>query len=385
MSYQKDPRPFFNIPLPQRYPGSTHFLFIKIILVAMVFGFFSGWVGSLVLETYFFPREQTLSFLPPLFSRESLSKEQPLPSISLLAAERRQVNWYYRSQKRTLPGGGKDLWYVPSTPEGKGVVLTSDGWIFVVGDVGKNLSPNEILISLFDGKKFESEKILYDSFLNLSFIKIPADNLSVAQFGELEKDNEMLYRILPDHSFEEYRASGMTRKDASSIILSSDKLQYFLSASGSLNASDIGSSFLNQEGEVIGVFYGEQEGKLVILPTLFLKGAISRLLQEEKITNVSFRFSYLPLEEISLSKNETNLSRGVLLVNSPEKPLAKSVLGKSVSEGDILVSIENISPSSKIPVEYLLRSFGKKTGDELKLKIFSKQFQEMKEIMLKFP
>lgn len=390
MSYQKDPRPFFNIPLPQRYPGMPHFLFIKIILVAVIFGFLSGWVGSLVLETYFFPKTTTNSFFPPIFSRESVEKEQSSASISLLVAERKQIDWYYRSQKKALPGEEKEFWYIPNASQGKGVVLTSDGWVFVVGDIGKERVPQEILISFFDGKIFEAEKILYDPFFDISFIKIPAQNLSVAQFAPFEKEDENIYRILSNHFLKEYRTNGMIRKDDSVAFLSSDRLQYFLSATDEIDSSDIGSSFFNNDGEIVGILYGEKAGNILILPTFFLENAISQILQEEKITHRSFNFSYLPLEEIFISplsgvRNDQNLSQGFLLVNSPEKPLFKSIFGKNIAEGDILVSIENIVPSSKFPVEYLLRSFNKKTGDELKVKIFSKQSKEMQEIRVRFP
>lgn len=384
MSYQKDPRPFFQTPLPQRYPGAQHFLFVKIILIATIFGFFAGSVGVLTLETYFLPQRQTYSFLP-IFSRtnEIPSQGQSFQGISFLAAERKEVNWYYGSQKKILPGRD-NLWYISGNPQGEGIILTSDGWIIVAGDVGKNVAPKDILISLFDGKIFEAEKILFDSFLQISFIKIPADNLSVVQFGKLKEENEILYRILSNHSFEEYRVTGMVRKENTEIILSADKLHYFLSASGEVQSSEIGSSLLNKDGEIVGILHDRKDGKIFILPSIFLEGAISTILQNEKISKVSFGFSYLPLEEIFFSSREFP-RQGILLVDSPENSLVKSFFGKNLREGDILVSIDDITLSPKNPVEYVLRSLRKKTGDEIKIKVRVSGSQELEEIKVRFP
>jgi serine protease Do len=76
-----------------------------------------------------------------------------------------------------------------SRGSGSGVIISSDGYIVTNNHVVENATPNGIKVKTVDKKQYQGKLVGRDPLTDLAIIKIEAENLPVAHFGNIENVN----------------------------------------------------------------------------------------------------------------------------------------------------------------------------------------------------
>lgn len=349
MSYVKDPKPFFNTPLPQKHK-QDNFGVLRVVLVAVLFGFAAGFVGSQVYGTYVFPayEGQILRDQPVIQPQVTIVTEDALGMIPLVAFEKKQATIYPATTER---------FFRPESAVGRATVLTSDGWLFTTSDV---LGAKQNFRAVgHDGQVYEILEVVRDQLAGVSFFKVDADNLSVVgfkDFGGLH-EHDRAYVADLGNVLKEYSITAKdSRPGATGADSSSDTLEHRIVLEPAISDSvPLGSPVFSQDGEVLAIVTKNADGRLEGLALEFLEGSIRQLLRDGEVLAADYGFSYVNLAQAQPAGEEDLPQQGALLLNTPKNPLARSALAGALEEGDIIVSINGQRVFSPYPLEYLLR------------------------------
>ncbi len=148
-----------------------------------------------------------------------------------------------------------------ATGTGTGVVITENGYIVTNAHViydseyGAGLADN-ISVILKDNKTYDAEVIGYDMDCDIAVLKINADNLTAAEFGNSDnlRLGESVIAIGNPLGFELMdtvtggMVSGLNRN-----ITINDKAMTLIQTDAAINSGNSGGPLINQYGQVIGI------------------------------------------------------------------------------------------------------------------------------------
>ncbi|MDE5854243.1 MAG: trypsin-like peptidase domain-containing protein, partial [Ruminococcus sp.] len=148
-----------------------------------------------------------------------------------------------------------------SVGTGTGVIITDNGYIVTNAHViydsqyGAGLA-SDISVLLNDDKSYDAEVIGYDTDCDLAVLKINAENLNAAEFGDSEnlKLGESVIAIGNPLGFELMNTvtsgivSGLNRN-----ITINDKSMNLIQTDAAINSGNSGGPLINKYGQVIGI------------------------------------------------------------------------------------------------------------------------------------
>lgn len=148
-----------------------------------------------------------------------------------------------------------------SVGTGTGVIITDNGYIVTNAHViydsqyGAGLA-SDISVLLNDDKSYDAEVIGYDTDCDLAVLKINAENLDAAEFGDSEnlKLGESVIAIGNPLGFELMNTvtsgivSGLNRN-----ITINDKSMNLIQTDAAINSGNSGGPLINKYGQVIGI------------------------------------------------------------------------------------------------------------------------------------
>ncbi|MBR6384696.1 MAG: trypsin-like peptidase domain-containing protein [Ruminococcus sp.] len=154
---------------------------------------------------------------------------------------------------------------MPSTSEatgtGTGVVITENGYVVTNAHViydseyGAGLA-DSISVLLKDDKSYDAEVVGYDTDCDLAVLKIDADDLTAAEFGNSEdlKLGESVIAIGNPLGFElmDTVTGGMVSGLNRSITIN-DKAMTLIQTDAAINSGNSGGPLINKYGQVIGI------------------------------------------------------------------------------------------------------------------------------------
>lgn len=251
--------------------------FINLVL-AIIFGFVAGFLGNLVSQSwevidhdYSAGQEEEV-----LVIKDSSQSDHPDLIEHLVEQNRAATVSLYQGTQRL----------------GTGLILTNDGWVVTLSAV--SVQSNSSIITK-DKKSYTPEKIISDSFSDFTFVKINAQNLSVAEFADpdgLKLGSELLaYYCSP------------TQKDVVSIthlvnstyqageLKTTQKYSANYLIDQSLSNDYLASPLLDLNGKIIGLYV--QEDKVV--PASIINNLLSQVIKEGSITHSTLGISYYDL------------------------------------------------------------------------------------------
>lgn len=145
----------------------------------------------------------------------------------------------------------------PLTPysQGSGIIMSSDGYIITNAHVIKDASL-AILVRLSDGTEYDATVVGGDTKSDLAVIKIDAEDLQAAQFGDsdaLELGEEVVALGTPagmEGSVTAGIVSGLDRQ----IKVNSDNIEMScIQITAAINPGNSGGALVNMWGQVVGV------------------------------------------------------------------------------------------------------------------------------------
>lgn len=258
-------------------------------------------------------------------------------------------------------GGGIDI---PSEGKGSGVIISSDGYIVTNNHVVNGA--DEINIKTSDDRKFVAQKIGVDPSTDLALLKIDANNLTPAEFGNSDavKVGEWVLAVGNPFDLEFTVTSGIVSakgRNKLNIIKDAKPIEEFIQTDAAVNPGNPGGALVDVQGRLIGIntaIYspnGSFAGYSFAIPVNLMQ----RVMKEIKENGSLERVGSLGLEvheiDATLAKEQNLPSNKGLLISSVQEgsiadyaglipdDIILSVDGKEVNSFDQLISLRDDS------------------------------------------
>lgn len=134
---------------------------------------------------------------------------------------------------------------------GSGVIASSDGYILTNAHVVQHAS--EIIVQLFDQRELQATLVGADSHSDIAVLKIDADQLPAARFGNSDELNvgQWVLAIGAPFGLEQTATQGIV--SAVSRNLPNDNYVPFIQTDVAVNPGNSGGPLFNLKGEVVGI------------------------------------------------------------------------------------------------------------------------------------
>lgn len=174
---------------------------------------------------------------------------------------------------------------------GSGVIFDQRGYIVTNNHVVTGAS--QLMVNLSDGRKIAAKLVGTDERTDLAVLKIAADNLTVAQFGDSDKlkVGELAVAIGNPLGEDYYGSVTAGIISATRRTVSVGEQQYIdlLQTDAAINPGNSGGALVNGEGKVVGInsvkISGNQvEGMGFAIPSNTVKRVITDLVNNGKVS-----------------------------------------------------------------------------------------------------
>ncbi|MDO8241197.1 MAG: S1C family serine protease [Candidatus Moranbacteria bacterium] len=368
------------------------------ILVLMVF----GGLGGIIADRYFFPYLSTTKFFSQyeflkkgseditIINRTEQLTVKEETSISKIA------NQVSSSVVNIVSYTNKDAKNVTAkkavaSKNGTGVIVTGDGMILTYASA-INLADSKYQVMTYDGAVYEASLLGVDSYSNLAFLKVNANNLSAASFADSNsiKAGEKVITIA--NSFGSYAnryAAGLISDFnpeynlAGLAISSSEKLEGVYEADFNFQKYFIGGPAVDYSGQIVGMAgVVEKNGasSFFLIPSNKVKLVIERAIRKELEANPVLGAYYIPLSKTYALENNLSVETGALIYSaSGQQGLAVIANSPAQKAGLKLNDIITAVGEQKITLEKSFSDllYQHKKGEQIELTVL-RDGQEMK-------
>lgn len=308
------------------------------VIVVLLGGMMGGFIGILIFINYSFldPINLTAGFdVISLKPTTKIIVEKSIPYDKILTDVKYSIVDIYDTAKNTNDGllNIENAIYSKQFV-GKGVILTSDGWIVSSNKLNK-FNKKTGVISFNNGKNqtYKPIKTIEDPFSGLLFIKIEASGLPVAAMSSSNQVNDGQSIIVVGNN--RINIAHVSSAKYSKIIEERD----YIKSSDILNrkilinienGSYYASPMLNIDGELIGIV--EEEDSAVGISAI--NKAFNHILNSQNIARPSLGIEYIDLNSLAGDiKNE----KGALIYNVLPN---SSAFIAGLKKNDIILKIE---------------------------------------------
>ncbi|MDZ4385251.1 MAG: PDZ domain-containing protein, partial [Candidatus Moranbacteria bacterium] len=275
---------------------------------------------------------------------------------------------------------------------GTGIIVTGDGMIMAYAS-GINLQADaKYKIMTYDGNAYDAALLGVDGYSNLAFLKINANNLSVASFGDSGSVKPGEKVIAVSNSFGSYAnkyAAGLISDFnpaynlAGLALSSSEKLEGVYETDFNYQKYFIGGPVVDYNGQVVGivgVIEKDNAQSFFLIPSNKARAVIDRAVKKELDNNVFLGIYYLPISKTYAIENDINIESGALIYSASGQ-LGLAIIANSPAQkaglklGDIIRAVDGNEITRENPLSDLLYSY--KKGDKMEL-IVLRDGQEIK-------
>lgn len=173
-----------------------------------------------------------------------------------------------------------------SHEQGSGVIMSADGYILTNSHVVRNA--RTVQVRLEDRREYRGEVIGEDAASDLAVIRIRANNLLPAKWGDSDalEVGSMVWAVGSPYGLDQTVTSGiLSAKERES---GAQKSHEFLQTDAAINPGNSGGPLVNSRGEVVGIntfIYGETFlGISFAVPSSIAKFVFDQIVNEGKVT-----------------------------------------------------------------------------------------------------
>ena len=264
-----------------------------------------------------------------------------------------------------------------------GVILSSDG-ILVTILPEASLVDKDIKVFLADGRSFVAEIEKEDEFNEILFLKISADNLPVAPFGESDKLQNGEKVVLSGRaistedtifSLKTIQEHKNTFNKNGTELLFSDKNSEVFIIDGPIDSQFLGGPAIDFNGTIIGLInYTKNisEQTSFIIPFENIKRVLNHISSDDVSDHTKLGIYYLNIDKKLNLLNDLPTEKGALVYSSSGKnglAILANSLGKKagIKIGDIITHINGIEINSDNSLSKILSESESKEDMVLKI------------------
>lgn len=325
----------------------------KAFLITVLFGFFSGVVGGMVVNSSPFD-EWLWGPNSPIGNRNRSVESgagRVLPRDVLAKKARGALVTFYRRGAVA----GKEIVPRPEDAMGVGFFITSDGWLATTRSAINKINKNDLAAVSFDNQVLTVEAIVFDPISDITLMKVKGGNSNSLPF--VLNDYYDTGAILYVPSAQEGMAPAelllnnyFFAKAKSDYYLSSERLYRFGLLSKTFGKNMLGSPVVTSKGEIAGVLAGED----VFVRASLIDSALKSAVKSKEIERAYLGARFVEAGVlVGLSKNQ---DAAVKLMADPFHKLPalekkSPFLALGLKAGDMIIAInkENITPLRSLP------------------------------------
>ena len=258
--------------------------------------------------------------------------------------------------------------------EGSGIIMSSDGYIITNAHVVEGATGMKVVLN--NNEEYEAKLVGSDIATDLAVIKIEANNLIAAEFGDstqLAVGEDVVAIGNPGglefaNSLTKGVVSGVNRPIKSSNTDSSYAMNC-IQTDAAINPGNSGGALVNEYGQVIGINSSKisatsYEGLGFAIPISEAKPIVDDIIANGRVTGrVRLGITGAQIDETSARFNNVPVGFQVYTTESGADIAAKGIL-----PGDVITKIDDKEVTSKEVITSHLRNF--KVGDKVTLTVF---------------
>lgn len=317
-------------------------LFASVIVFAFVFGILGGLLGGYLVPSV---RDIVEVGKKEVTLKESSATidvaKKVSPSVVSITAERRFQDFFGRIQQ--------------AESNGTGFIVSSDGLIITNKHVASDTSL-QYLVFTHDGGEYQARVVAKDPHFDIAFLKIDAENLTVAELGDsdaLEIGQTVIAIGNALGQFDNTVTKGVVSAVGRAIAAgdglgrSQELLENMIQTDAAINPGNSGGPLVNISGQVIGIntaVAGGAEGLGFAIPINIVKTAIESVKKTGEIVRPMIGIRYINITKDFASRNNLKVEYGALIYAQegeraivPGSPAEKAGL----KEGDIIKKIND--------------------------------------------
>ena len=274
---------------------------------------------------------------------------------------------------------------------GTGFIVAKNGYI-VTNEHVSGSKNSTCYVTLEDGRDYEANVVWADSEMDMSVIKINADNLPYLNLGDSDKIKiaEPVYAIGNPIGYEFQRTvtSGIISGLNRTIKIEDDDKNYYMEdliqTDATINPGNSGGPLIDKEGNVLGINsikITTAEGIGFAIPINIIKPIVEKLKNNGEFNAATLGiFAYdkgvIPYINQELNKN-IKLNNGIYVAevirNSPAEKAG-------IQKGDILIGIDGLTIDKMSELRIYI--YEKEIGDEVRIKYIRNNREYEKTITL---
>lgn len=379
-----------HLPKEVRQKGSEAIArenwFLQLFLLAVIFGFVSGVVGGMVINTRFF--DDWLWGQGNLGNPATTSSKIESGNLSYEDLKRESFSAVFDFYPEVALN--KDGFLDPSFKIGSGFFLTSNGYAAASKTVLEKFNRKDLIAIDQDKKVYTLEKIVGDPISDLAIVKINHDGAGTLSFATEEDIYSDLDVWLPFLTSGLYQTKVLDAdywfpRTHVDYYLNSEKIYRLGLIKNSIDKKNSGLPVVNSRGQTIGMLLAS-DSNTTFNP--FIKSTVIASALKQVLETGSIKRNYLGLqyEEVGEATNNKSSNRnGIILTNNPFTGASfmdkKSPLfSAGLKVGDIILNLndEVISPVRSLPEILLDYS----PGSKVKIKYSHEGTEKNVEIIL---
>lgn len=270
-------------------------------------------------------------------------------------------------------GSGSNIQSVMTPSEGSGIIMSEDGYILTNAHVVENAAGLKVVMET--GEEFEARIVGADDTTDIAVIKINAEGLQFAEFGNSDqlRVGEKVVAIGNPRGLT--LAGSVTQGIVSAVnrSLSSAPTDFtYIQTDAAINPGNSGGALVNEYGQVIGINTSKisqvsstvYEGIGFAIPITEAKPIIDDLKAYGRVTGrVKFGVIVQPIDAYTAAMYQ--VPQGAMVVSTEE---GSDIAAKGIVAGDIIYAVDGNTISSTLALKQAI--VGKKPGDSVTLSIY---------------
>lgn len=233
--------------------------------------------------------------------------------------------------------------------QGSGIIISSDGYILTNSHVIGDSKKYKVKIVTNDSKEYSGTVIGYDTRTDLAVVKIDANNLTAAEFGNSDDINVGSWVIAIGNPGGLDFANSLTRGVVSALnrtVSSSSSVKY-IQTDAAINPGNSGGALVNMNGRVVGINTSKIvatgfEGMGFAIPINTAKSVVDDIISQGYVSG-RVRLGMTGKVVSSYQSQVYSVPQGIIVVDISSD---SDLIAKGVEVGDIITKIDDVQITS---------------------------------------